>query len=377
MFGAIGYTWEHDTHLYWRRATSLAASLGPMTRWSREAGELARTLKRSTAVNLGDVESEFRARVSATLDQALTLDNDHPSDDVRNPGLATGPQRDLLAAGRPCRAAPARAVGCRRIAGAAGDHRRGVRQAARPDQALARHRRVDSADDPRQRNRRATRAVRETDPARHSAMVPAVQRTGRRFGPGVAGHPGRQGRRRLAWSTGTRSGPRWRTGADFGAMLARTDPDAPKHRGIGYFLIDMTSPGIEVSPIKQASGRAEFNEVFLTDVFVPDDMLVGEPDDGWGLAVSTMAVERTAIGNYVTIDRAEAPAADGGDRRPRSGCGAAGARRGRGLHHRDQGHGAARNPAPRRGSGRRPDVEHRQVRDGHAAAPRTRPQPWA
>jgi alkylation response protein AidB-like acyl-CoA dehydrogenase len=94
--------------------------------------------------------------------------------------------------------------------------------------------------------------------------------------------------------------------AHFGAMLARTDPDAPKHGGIGYFLIDMTSPGIEVSPIKQASGRAEFNEVFFTDVFVPDDMLVGEADGGWGLAVSTMAVERTAIGNYVTIDRADA-----------------------------------------------------------------------
>ena len=68
----------------------------------------------------------------------------------------------------------------------------------------------------------------------------------------------------------------------------------------------MTSPGVEVSPIKQASGRFEFNEVFLTDVFVPDDMLVGKPDDGWSLAVSTMAVERTAIGNYVSIDRAEA-----------------------------------------------------------------------
>ena len=68
----------------------------------------------------------------------------------------------------------------------------------------------------------------------------------------------------------------------------------------------MTSPGIEVSPIKQASGHSEFNEVFFTDVFVPDDMLVGEPGGGWGLAVSTMAVERTAIGNYVNIDRAGA-----------------------------------------------------------------------
>jgi alkylation response protein AidB-like acyl-CoA dehydrogenase len=88
--------------------------------------------------------------------------------------------------------------------------------------------------------------------------------------------------------------------------LARTDPEAKKHRGISYFLVDMSWPGIEVSPIKQASGRTEFSEVFLTDVFVPDDMLVGEPGDGWSLAVSTMAVERTAIGNYVSIDRADA-----------------------------------------------------------------------
>jgi 3-oxochol-4-en-24-oyl-CoA dehydrogenase len=94
--------------------------------------------------------------------------------------------------------------------------------------------------------------------------------------------------------------------AQFGALLARTDPEAKKHRGISYFLVDMSWPGIQVSPIKQASGRTEFNEVFLTDVFVPDDMLVGKPGDGWGLAVSTMAVERTAIGNYVSIDRADA-----------------------------------------------------------------------
>lgn len=61
--------------------------------------------------------------------------------------------------------------------------------------------------------------------------------------------------------------------AHFGALLARTDPDAKKHRGIGYFLLDMTSPGIEVSPIKQATGRLEFNEVFLTDVCTPEIQL--------------------------------------------------------------------------------------------------------
>src|ERR1700753_1638624 len=93
MFGAIGYTWEHDTHLYWRRATSLAASLGPTQRWAREAGELACTVKRSTSINLGDVESEFRAHVAATLDEALALSNEHYAGDVRTPGLAVGSQR--------------------------------------------------------------------------------------------------------------------------------------------------------------------------------------------------------------------------------------------------------------------------------------------
>ena len=83
-----------------------------------------------------------------------------------------------------------------------------------------------------------------------------------------------------------------------------------------------------------------------------------------------MAVERTAIGNYVTIDRARRASASGRNYRPGTGCGAAGARRRRGLQHSDQGRGAARNPAPGGGPGARPDVQHRQVRDGHAVASR-------
>ena len=67
--------------------------------------------------------------------------------------------------------------------------------------------------------------------------------------------------------------------ADYGALLARTDPAASKHRGIGYFIIDMRSAGIEIQPIKTATGEAHFNEVFLTDVFVPDDMLLGDPTE--------------------------------------------------------------------------------------------------
>ncbi|MGH3970011.1 MAG: acyl-CoA dehydrogenase family protein, partial [Mycobacterium sp.] len=94
--------------------------------------------------------------------------------------------------------------------------------------------------------------------------------------------------------------------ADLGALLARTDPEASKHRGIGYFILDMRSPGVEVQPIKTATGQAHFNEVFLNDVFVPDEMLLGGPTDGWGLAIATMAEERSAISGYVKFDRAVA-----------------------------------------------------------------------
>lgn len=90
-----------------------------------------------------------------------------------------------------------------------------------------------------------------------------------------------------------------------GVCLARTDPEAPKHKGITYFLIDMRSPGIVVRPLREITGDELFNEVFFDDVFVPDDMVVGTVNDGWRLARTTLANERvamaqgTALGNPV------------------------------------------------------------------------------
>jgi len=83
--------------------------------------------------------------------------------------------------------------------------------------------------------------------------------------------------------------------ADWGICLARTDPDAPKHKGISYFLIDMRSEGIDVRPLREITGEALFNEVFLDDVFVPDDCVVGDLGDGWKLARTTLANERVAM----------------------------------------------------------------------------------
>ena len=84
--------------------------------------------------------------------------------------------------------------------------------------------------------------------------------------------------------------------ADWGILLARTDPDAPKHKGISFFLLDMSLPGIEVRPLRQMTGGSEFDEVFLDEVDVPDGCLVGPLHGGWGVAMSTLTNERGHIG---------------------------------------------------------------------------------
>ncbi len=83
--------------------------------------------------------------------------------------------------------------------------------------------------------------------------------------------------------------------ADWAICLARTDPTVAKHRGLSYFLVDMTSPGIDIRPLRELTGRAMFNEVFLDGVVVPGDCLLGQPGDGWRIARSTLAAERTAM----------------------------------------------------------------------------------
>jgi alkylation response protein AidB-like acyl-CoA dehydrogenase len=90
----------------------------------------------------------------------------------------------------------------------------------------------------------------------------------------------------------------WTTGAhysDFGIVIARTDPEKPKHKGMTFFIVDLRAPGVEIRAIRQINGSASFNEVFFTDVRVADDLRVGEVNGGWAVAMQTLTFERLSI----------------------------------------------------------------------------------
>ena len=294
MFGAIGYTWEHDLHLYWKRAISLAAAVGPATEWARRLGDPGGPA-RDFAIELSDIEPEFRARVAAALDEAATLHNDTPG--RQNPEYAefwTGPQRSALAE-----------------AGLVAPH------FATPwglDASPAQQLIIDEEFDKRPFLVRPSLGIAQW-------ILPTVLAAGseeqrRQFAdPTLRGEigwcqlfsePGAGSDLASLSTRATRVEGGWRINgqkvwtssaqrADWGALLARTDPAAPKHKGIGYFLVDMRSAGIRIRPLRTASGDEHFNEVFFDDVFVPDSMLVGEPGAGWSHALATMANERLTV----------------------------------------------------------------------------------
>jgi acyl-CoA dehydrogenase len=94
----------------------------------------------------------------------------------------------------------------------------------------------------------------------------------------------------------------WSSGAHYskrGMLLARSDPDVPKHKGITYFMLDMDTPGVDIRPLRQMTGGSHFNEVFFTDVRVPDADRLGDVHDGWRVAQTTLLNERAAIAELI------------------------------------------------------------------------------
>lgn len=293
LLGGIGFTWEHDVHLYWRRAISIAALAGSEELWAQRLGELALTSTRDFSFVSADSLPDLRAEVGEILDEVRSL----PDDAVRRDGWPTGRggtrQARLAESGLVAPHYPkpyGRAAGPEEQAVIAQEF--AARGLALPNTVIGEWvlPTILEHGTPEQQQR-------FLEPTLRGELVWCQLFSEPGAGSDLAGLSTAARKVDGGWIlSGQKVWNSMAHEADWGVCLARTDPAAPKHRGISYFLVDMTSDGVDVRPLRQATGLSEFNEVFLNDVFVPDDCLVSEPNKGWKLAVTTLSNERLSMG---------------------------------------------------------------------------------
>jgi alkylation response protein AidB-like acyl-CoA dehydrogenase len=279
VLGGIGITWEHDAHLYLRRAYGISQFLGGSARWLRRTAELTQAgVRRNLSIDLSDV-ADLRPEIADAVAGVAAL-----PDDKRQAALA---EAGLLAPHWPApygrSAGPAEQLLIDQEISSAG--------LVRPDLVIGWW--------------AAPTILEHGTPEQVERFVPTTL-SGEIFwcqlfsepeaGSDLASLHTKAVRVDGGWElTGQKVWTSSAHKAQWGVCLARTDPEAPKHKGITYFLIDMSSPGILIRPLREITGDALFNEVFLDGVFVPDEMVVGTVNDGWRLARTTLANERVAM----------------------------------------------------------------------------------
>jgi len=300
VLGGIGITWEHDAHLYLRRAYGIGQFLGGPARWLRRTAELTSAgVRRDLGIDLSDV-ADLRPEIADAVAGVASLPADKRQAKLGEAGLlaphwpapygrGAGPAEQLLI-----------------------DQEMSSAGVIRPDLVIGWW--------------AAPTILEHGTPDQVERFVPGTL-SGEIFWCQLFSEPGAGSDLASLRTKAVRVDGGWElTGqkvwtssahkAQWGVCLARTDPDAPKHKGITYFLIDMSSPGILIRPLREITGDALFNEVFLDEVFVPDEMVVGTVNDGWRLARTTLANERvamaagTALGNPMEELLAEAAKAN-------------------------------------------------------------------
>jgi alkylation response protein AidB-like acyl-CoA dehydrogenase len=287
LFGGIGYTWEHDAHLYWRRAMSLAALIGPRYEWEQRLGQLAGSVQRTRDLDLGIEPVGFRERIGSQLADIAAGPEDGRRLRLAEAGLVSPnyPAPWGIAAG-----AVEQVIISQEFA------RAGLSQPSTVIGEWALPTILAHGTD-EQRERFVAPTLRGeidwcqlfSEPGAGSDLASLRTRAVK-----VDGGWRLDGQK--VWTSNAQA-------ADWAICLARTDPDVPKHKGISYFLVDMRSPGLEVRPLREANGGYLFNEVFLDAVFVPDAGLVGAPNEGWRLARTTLGNERLSIGSGMSGPR--------------------------------------------------------------------------
>ncbi|MGI5326504.1 acyl-CoA dehydrogenase [Actinomadura nitritigenes] len=280
--GGIGFTWEHDASLYLRRTQTLRVLLGSTASWRRRVASLTLAgVRRELGVDLPEEAEAVRAEIRAELAPAKAL---------------TGEERTRYLADRGY-TAPHLPAPWGKGAGA-------VTQLVISEEMRAADLR---AHDMIIGNWVVPTLIAHGSPAQHERFLPASLRGDVRWcqlfsepgaGSDLAALSTRAEKVDGGWRiTGQKVWTSMARQADWGILLARTDPSVPKHKGLSYFLLDMRSPGIDIRPLRELTGDELFNEVFLDGVFIPDDLLVAGPGDGWRLARTTLANERVSLSN--------------------------------------------------------------------------------
>jgi 3-oxochol-4-en-24-oyl-CoA dehydrogenase len=286
VLGGIGYTWEHEAHLYYRRAMSLRALLGSSSDWATHAADLALSgVSRPVQVEVPGGDAELRAQIRAELSEIAKLTGKDRQERVAAggwvvPHLARPWGRDAGALEQVVIAQEMRAAGVRPPVLAIG---------AWVVPALIQY------GTPEQQQRFLPATLRGDYLWCQLFSEPGA-------GSDLAGLSTRAVKADGGWKiTGQKIWTSLAKEAAWAICIARTDPAAPKHDGITYFLVDMSSPGVEVRPLREITGDSFFNQVFLDDVFVPDDCVVGDVNAGWRVARTTLANERVSLSQTWTF----------------------------------------------------------------------------
>ena len=298
VLGGIGFTYEHDAHLYLRRALALRGLLG---RSDQAAGRLTTRavegVRRRVEVDLDGRDEPLRGEVRATVERVVT------ADDARAALVETG----YLTPHWP---APA-GLGADAVLQLVIDQELARAGVERPDLVIAGWALPTILE-----HGTAEQRERFVRPSLLGELVWCQLFSEPGSGSDLASLRTRAERVDGGWRlTGQKVWTSVAERADWGICLARTDTEVPAHRGISYFLVDMRSAGLDVRPLREITGETLFNEVFLDDVLVPDDCLVGGLGDGWKLARTTLANERVAMATSrldKSTERAVALAAHGG-----------------------------------------------------------------